>query len=80
MGNYKKVNSLDNSRRCRQILLYLLNSAILVLILTKSIYIEIQNMVVDLHNKYRHFTTITFCTNFVLDAGISVRPANAIEC
>ena len=40
---------------------------------------KIQNMVVDLCNKYRRFTPITFCTNFVLDARISVRPANAIE-
>ena len=40
---------------------------------------KIKNMVVDLCNKYRRFTPITFCTNFVLDARISVRPANAIE-
>ena len=42
-------------------------------------YKELQNMVVDLCNKYRRFTPITFCTNFVLDARISVGPANAIE-
>ena len=42
-------------------------------------YKELPNMVVDLRNKYRHFTSITFCTNFVLDVRITVRPANAIE-
>ena len=31
-------------------------------------------MVVDLHNKYRHYTPITLCTNSVLDARVSVRP------
>ena len=34
-------------------------------------YKELQNMVMDLCNKYRHFTSITFCTNFVLDARIT---------
>ena len=34
-------------------------------------YKELQNMVMDLRNNYRHFTSITFCTNFVLDARIA---------
>ena len=44
-----------------------------------NVHTKIQNTIVDLHDKYRHFTPITLCTNFVLDTRVSVRPANAID-
>ena len=87
------AKALDNSSNCHQMSLYLYPCSQSVWAFSSHVvwelhcsctdpykeHTQIQNMVVDLCKRYKHFTPITFYTNFVLDARISVRPANVIE-